>query len=140
MKIFSIMSAYCTYRGWLNPHSLTTAASVAGEAPRPAMRSAGLPLGITWKIKKVKTETRKSTTRLDTSRRAMYRATYRPAMEVVVPMALRRLSPKRFIETVVATSMITGANSRLGVLVMRATPEAIIVPHEGFGACTPAPR
>src|SRR5206468_6655533 len=54
-KIFSIVLTYWTYTGLSKPHSLRIESTWAGVEYLPASRKAGSPLGIAWKIRKVRT-------------------------------------------------------------------------------------
>ena len=55
MKSRSIMSPYCTGSGRSKPKSLRTAASVSGDALRPAMRAAGSAPGVAKKMRNTRT-------------------------------------------------------------------------------------
>src|SRR5262249_27131970 len=54
--------------------------------------------------------------------------------------ASRRPSPKTLSESTVSTIMTPGMIASHGAVAMRSWPSAIIVPHDAFGGCTPAPR
>src|SRR4029079_16894769 len=60
--------------GLSKPHCARTSATCCGVARRPARRSAGSPLGMAWKIRKVTTEIANSTATTATSRWRMKRA------------------------------------------------------------------
>src|SRR5262249_25609782 len=54
--------------------------------------------------------------------------------------ASRTPSPKTLMPSTQATSIRPGTIVRWMALGIRRMPSEIIVPHDGFGSCTPAPR
>src|SRR4029079_8673314 len=54
--------------------------------------------------------------------------------------ASRRPSPNTLMDSTVSASMSPAQRLIHGAFASLLSPSAIIVPHEGFGGCTPAPR
>ncbi len=97
---------------------------------------------MTLKIRKVSTETANITSTIWTSRRTMKRAisaTLQPTL-ARGSSASRTPSPNTFSERTVSTSIAPGTIARCGAVAIRSMPSSIIVPQEGLGGRTPAPR
>jgi hypothetical protein len=73
LKTFFIVVTYWTKMLSLKPHSSRIAAICASRGCFPAIRSAGSPFGITWKMKNVSTDTANITNTIWKIRRTMKR-------------------------------------------------------------------
>ena len=128
----------------LKPHSSRIASICCSVGCLPAIRTAGSPFGITLKMRNVITETANSTKTIETSRRTTKRAI---GASSVVDLDLRARVER--VADAVAEDVQRehrehqhrpGHDRQIGGGDDPVDALAIIVPQDGFGGLTPAPR